>query len=98
MWTVSWWKDVAERTVRTFAATLAGLLIVNGTPVGLPDFLASWPDLLWTSGITALVTFLMALGTHAVTGNGPSFTSVYKDELKKQTGEEEKNDSTDAAA
>lgn len=97
MWSKAWWKDVSERTIRTFAATFAGLMFVGSGEkvIGYTEFINSWGDILWGAGASAVMTLLMAIATHGVTGNGPSFTSVYKD---KKTGESDKDDRTDAAA
>lgn len=95
MWTVKWWKDVAERSVRTFAATLVGWITVGGSVVGFEDL--TWGRGLSIAGVSAIVAILTAIGTHTITGNGPSFTSVYKDD-KKPSGEDVKNDRNDAAA
>lgn len=99
MWTVKWWKDVAERVLRTYAASLAGLLTIAGTGdvIGYAQFIETWPLILWGSGVTAAYTLLMAIATHGVTGNGPSFTSVYKPD-KSDTGEGVTDDRTNGAA
>lgn len=87
MWTVAWWKDVAERSVRTFAASLVGWVTVAGSTVGFED--VNWIRGLSISAIATLVTILLSISTHGVTGNGPSFTSVYKDkESKDGTGDD----------
>lgn len=76
MWRLVWWKDVSERGMRTFAATLVGWFTVAGNVVGFED--VAWTRGLSISGMATLATVLMAIATHGVTGNGPSFTSVYK--------------------
>jgi hypothetical protein len=77
MWTVKWWKDVGERAVRTFAAALVGWISVAGVTVGFEDL--NWLRGLSLAGIATLTTVLLSISTHGITGNGPSFQSVYKD-------------------
>lgn len=90
MWSLKWWKDVGERAIRTFAATLVSWLTVAGTVLGLED--VSWLRGLSVAGLSALVTVLMAISTHGVTGNGPSFTSVYKEKEKDSGTPGERSD------
>lgn len=79
--TWAWWKDVGERAIRTFAATLVGLLTVAGTDIGLEN--VNWVRMLSVSALSAVITVLMSISTHGITKNGPSFTSVYKDKEGK---------------
>lgn len=93
MWSWAWWKDVSERAIRTAAQAALALLVVGDSALGLTDI--NWADVGSLSGGAALASILMSIATHGVTGNGPSFNSVYKD---KSSGEDGKNDRTDAAA
>lgn len=95
MWSIKWWKDVGERSLRTFAASLVGWFGVAGQVVGFEDL--TWSRGLSVAGLSAVTSVLMAIATHGVTGNGPSFSSVYKDP-SKPSGEDEKNDSAKPAA
>lgn len=62
MWTADFWKDTAERAVKTAAQTGAALLVV-GTPIWEID---------WTAGlgITATATALSVLTSLASSGRG----------------------------
>ena len=62
MWTRAFWKDTAERAVKTAAQTAGGVLIV-GTPIWEID---------WTAGlgITATATVLSILTSLASSGRG----------------------------
>lgn len=62
MWTAAFWKDTAERAVKTAAQTAGGVLIV-GTPI--------W-DIDWSAGlgITATATALSILTSVASSGRG----------------------------
>jgi hypothetical protein len=78
MWSIKWWKDVGERAIRTFASSLLAWITVAGNVNGFEDL--NWLRGLSLSGIATLMSLLMSIGTHGVTGNGPSFTSVYKED------------------
>ena len=70
MWTLVFWKATAERAVKTFAQTLAALLVADGT-----DLLNSaWVARLSVAGMAALVSVLTSIGSDAATGDGPSLT------------------------
>jgi hypothetical protein len=75
MWNVKWWKDVAERAIRTFVAAFGAWLTVAST-TNIDDI--HWLRGLALSAIATLISVAGSIGTHGVTGNGPSFTSVYK--------------------
>lgn len=93
MWSWRWWRDVGERALRTCVAVLIPALGASEAGFSIVD--ANWIDALELSAGAGITTILMAIATHGITGNGPSFTSVYKD---KPTGESGKDDRTDAAA
>lgn len=82
MWRLAWWKDVAERAIAAAATSLLGWMTVAGFVVGFEDL--TWPRGLSLAGVSALAEVLRSIGTHKITGNGPSFNSVYKDEGAKQ--------------
>ena len=62
MWTAAFWKDTAERAIKTAAQTAGSILIV-GTPI--------W-ELDWATGlgITATATALSVVTSIASTGRG----------------------------
>jgi hypothetical protein len=71
MWTLVFWKATAERAVKTFAQTLAALLVADGT-----DLLNSaWVARLSVAGMAALVSVLTSVGSETATGD-PSLTRV----------------------
>ena len=72
MWSAVFWKAAGERALRTFAQTLAALLVADAT--GLLD--AAWVPSLSASGMAALVSLLTSIGVDAYTGSGPSITSA----------------------
>ena len=72
MTTLAFWKATAERGVKTFAQTLAALLVADGT-----DLLNSaWVARLSVAGMAALVSVLTSVGSDAATGGGPSLTNA----------------------
>lgn len=64
------WRDALERTVRTFAQSLAALLVASGA--GLLD--APWQTSLSVAGMSAAVALLTAIG--GATVGDPSSASV----------------------
>jgi len=68
VWTVEFWRAVAERAIWTFAQTLLGVLTISAT--GLLD--TSWVAALSTAGMAALLAVLKSITANYVTGNGPS--------------------------
>lgn len=66
--TTAFWRATAERSIKTFAQTLAALLVADGT-----DLLAAdWPGRLSVAGMAALVSILTSIASDAATGDGPS--------------------------
>lgn len=73
LWTRRFWEAAGERAVKTFAQTLAALIVADGT--GLMD--TAWVAILSTAGMAALVSLLTSVASDAATGGtGPSLTSV----------------------
>ena len=72
LWTRTFWRAAGERSAKTFAQTLAALLIADGT--GLLD--SVWLPRLSAAGMAALVSLLTSIGSDAATGDGPSLTGV----------------------
>lgn len=58
LWTLAFWKGAAERSIKTFAATLAGL--VAGDGIGLID--VDWGSAASIAGLATAVTLLIAIG------------------------------------
>ena len=70
MFTKQFWKDTAERAVRTFAQTLIGAL---GAGFVVTD-IAQWKAALIASGFAAVLSVLMSLaGTRVGDDQSPAF-------------------------
>ena len=64
-------KATIERAVKTFAQTLAALLVADGT-----DLLGTaWSDRLSVAGMAAVVSVLTSVGSGFVGGTGPSIAN-----------------------
>lgn len=75
MFTLKFWRDAAERAVRTFAQTLLALIIVGP----LASVLAiNWDRALATAGVAALVSVLNAIVAPA-TQSAPVETTATAD-------------------
>ena len=72
MWTVTFWKAVAERALKTFAQAAGALLLAAGT--GLLD--ADWVGVVSGSGMAALLSVLTSIATAAMTDGSPSLGNV----------------------
>ena len=68
LWGSPFWKATLERAVKTFAQTLAALLVADGT--GLLD--SAWIPRLSVAGMSALVSVLTSISSDAAIGTGPS--------------------------
>ena len=62
MFTTGFARDLAERTIATFAQALAALLIADGT--GLLN--ANWVDTLSVAGMAALLSVLKGVGAYGL--------------------------------
>lgn len=58
LWTSAFWKGAAERGIKTFAFTLAGVLGTDA--IGILD--ADWGGALSVSAMATLLSFLTAVG------------------------------------
>lgn len=72
MFTKPWWAATIQRVVRSFAASLFGILTANGT--GILD--TDWIGALSVAGMAAVVTFLLCIIGSQVGGAGPAFGHV----------------------
>ena len=68
IWSLAFWRAATERSIKTFAQTLAALLVADGT--GLLD--SQWVPRLSVAGMAALVSVLTSIGSDSITGNGPA--------------------------
>lgn len=66
MWTLTFWKDAAERALRTAAQTAAAVWTATGT--GLVE--ADWVGGLSLAGMAALASLLTSLGGEVVVPTG----------------------------
>jgi len=67
IWTVAFWKGAAERSIKTFAATLAGLIAGDG--LGVID--VDWGGAASVAGLATVVTLLIAIGNADFTAGTP---------------------------
>jgi len=72
MFTGAFWKAAFERAVKTFAQTLASLIVADAASL----LTADWVTYLSVSGMAAVVSLLTSVGSGAATGGGPSLTNV----------------------
>src|SRR5690348_1711888 len=69
MFTSQFWKLAAERAVKTFAQTLASVLVVGGATL----LSADWTTALATAGMAAVVSVLTSIGSLKIgTPDSPS--------------------------
>ncbi|MFE7776927.1 holin [Streptomyces sp. NPDC057445] len=68
----AFWAATAERAVRTFAQSLAAVLVAGATNL----FDVDWPAALATAGLAALLAVLTAIGASGVGGRGPGITET----------------------
>jgi hypothetical protein len=74
MFTSLFWKLTAERAVKTFAQTLAGVLVVGGATL----LSAHWTTALATAGMAAVVSVLTSVGSLKI--GTPDSPSVIKND------------------
>ena len=72
IWTTAFWKGAIERSVKTFAQTLAAYFVIGTT--GLLE--VDWPVALSVSGAAALASVLTSIGNADFTAGAPAVTTV----------------------
>ena len=76
MWTRAFWKDSAERSIKTFAQTAVSFLVIGTTGVLEVD----WEQIIISvSGIAALASVLTSIASDRVGTKGTA--SLVKDEV-----------------
>jgi hypothetical protein len=78
LFTKLFWTDAIERAIKTFAQTLASLLVGDG--VGLLS--VDWVGCISVSGLAALVSLLTSVGSAAKAGTDTASLVVDTKELK----------------
>lgn len=73
MFTKAYAAATLERAVKTFAQSLAALLVADGT--GLLD--TAWTTDLSIAGMAAVVSVLTSVASSGVSGDGPSLTTEH---------------------
>lgn len=74
IWTGAFWKAAVERAAKTFAQTLAALLVIDPV-LGVLDI--DWGQAFSVAGLAAAVSLLTSIGSDAITqGAGPSLTDA----------------------
>lgn len=72
MWTAGFWKATAERALRTFAQSLAAVLVAGATTLLDVD----WKAALATAGMATLLAVLTAVGAANAGAHGPGITET----------------------
>ncbi|MGW1892641.1 holin [Streptomyces sp. NPDC002004] len=72
LFTAAFWKATAERAIRTFAQSLAAVLVARAT--NLLD--VDWPAALATAGFATLLAVLTAIGAANAGAPGPGITET----------------------
>lgn len=75
MFSKVFWRDAAERAIKTFAQTLAALLSATATPLLAFD----WPVLLGVAATAALLSLLTSVGSARTTSETLTPASLVKD-------------------
>lgn len=72
IWTRTFWRAAAERSIKTLCQAAAALIVADGT--GLLD--TDWLTVASVAGMAAVVSLLTSVGSDALTGSGPSLTDA----------------------
>ncbi len=83
MFTLLFWKALAERSLKTFAQAAAALLIGDG--VGL--LTVDWVSVGSVAGLAAVISALTSIGTAAATDGSPSMVHAEVLTVPDGTGE-----------
>ena len=75
MWHRAFWKDSAERAIKTFAQTAVSFLVIGTTGVLEVD----WEQIISVSGVAALASILTSIASDRVGTKGTA--SLVKDEV-----------------
>ena len=75
MWHRAFWKDSAERSIKTFAQTAVSFLVIGTTGVLEVD----WEQIVSVSGVAALASILTSIASDRVGTKGTA--SLVKDEV-----------------
>ena len=75
MWSRAFWKDSAERAIKTFAQTAVSFLVIGTTGVLEVD----WEQIVSVSGVAALASILTSIASDRVGTKGTA--SLVKDEV-----------------
>jgi hypothetical protein len=73
VFTLAFWKAAAERAAKTFAQTLAALVV---GAYGLTD--VDWSTSLSVAGLATLLSVLTSVGSSQIGGPGPSAVDAEK--------------------
>lgn len=71
MWTVLFWKAVAERAIKTFAQGAVALLVGDG--IGITD--VNWATVASVAGLAAIASVLTSVASAGATDGSPSLTT-----------------------
>ena len=69
MWSIAWWKDASERSIRATIAALIGFLGTFAPQIGINNI--NWNIAASVALYAALSSLALSMGTQGVTHNGP---------------------------
>lgn len=72
IWSAAFWTATAERAIRTFAQSLAAVLVAGATNL----FDVDWPAALATAGLATLLAVLTAVAASGAGRPGPGITET----------------------
>lgn len=71
MWTVLFWKAVAERAIKTFCQGAVALLVGDG--IGITE--VNWLSVLSVAGLAAIASVLTSVASAGATDGSPSLST-----------------------
>lgn len=74
LWTSAFWKGAAERSIKTFAVSTAGLIAGNALGIVGVD----WAGTVSIAGLATLGTLLIAIGNADFVAGAPAAVVDYK--------------------